>query len=103
MNDTFDVRSSELHIEVHKFRSGAIVVSTFLALVLQAFVPVYFPKFAVLDLRVCTACESASACKFAAAVSIARIKLGECCRYKSIIEFSSAGFASREYLGLCRS
>jgi len=50
MNDAFDLRLAESHIEVHKFRSGAIVVSTFLALVLQAFVPVYFPKFAVLDL-----------------------------------------------------
>ena len=50
MNDAFDLRMAETHIEVHKFRSGAIVASTFLALVLQAFVPVYFPKFAVLDL-----------------------------------------------------
>ena len=50
MNDAFDLRLAESHIEVHKFRSGAIVGSTFLALVLQAFVPVYFPKFAVLDL-----------------------------------------------------
>lgn len=50
MNDAFDLRLAESHIEVHKFRSGAIVISTFLALVLQAFVPVYFPKFAVLDL-----------------------------------------------------
>ena len=50
MNDAFDLRLAESHIEGHKFRSGAIVVSTFLALVLQAFVPVYFPKFAVLDL-----------------------------------------------------
>jgi rod shape-determining protein MreD len=50
INDAFDLRLAESHIEVHKFRSGAIVASTFLALVLQAFVPVYFPKFAVLDL-----------------------------------------------------
>jgi len=50
MNDAFDLRLAESHIEVHKFRSGAIVVSTFLALLLQAFVPVYIPKFAVLDL-----------------------------------------------------
>ena len=50
MNDAFDLRLAESHIEVHKFRSGAIVAATFLALVLQAFVPVYFPKFAVLDL-----------------------------------------------------
>jgi rod shape-determining protein MreD len=50
MNDAFDLRLAESHIEVHKFRSGAIVGSAFLALVLQAFVPVYIPKFAVLDL-----------------------------------------------------
>ena len=50
MNDAFDLRLAESHIEVHKFRSGAIVLSGFLALVLQAFVPVYIPKFAVLDL-----------------------------------------------------
>jgi rod shape-determining protein MreD len=50
INDAFDLRLAESHIEVHKFRSGAIVASTFLALVLQAFVPVYFTKFAVLDL-----------------------------------------------------
>jgi rod shape-determining protein MreD len=50
MNDAFDLRLAESHIEVHKFRSGAIVASAFLALVLQAFVPVYIPKFAVLDL-----------------------------------------------------
>jgi rod shape-determining protein MreD len=50
MNDAFDLRLAESHIEVHKFRSGAIVVATFLCLVLQVFVPVYIPKFAVLDL-----------------------------------------------------
>jgi len=50
MNDAFDLRLAESHIEVHKFRAGAIVGSTFLALMLQAFIPVYIPKFAVLDL-----------------------------------------------------
>ena len=50
MNDAFDLRLAETHIEVHKLRSGAIVAATFLALILQAFVPVYIPKFAVLDL-----------------------------------------------------
>jgi len=50
MNDAFDLRLTETHIEVHKFRAGAIVGSTFLALMLQAFIPVYIPKFAVLDL-----------------------------------------------------
>jgi rod shape-determining protein MreD len=50
MDDAFDLRLAETHIEVHKFRSGAIVGATFLALILQAIVPAYVPKFAVLDL-----------------------------------------------------
>ena len=50
MNDAFDLRLTETHIEVHKFRTGAIVATTILALMVQAFVPVYFQKFAVLDL-----------------------------------------------------
>jgi len=50
MNDTFDLRLTQAHIEVHKFRSGAIIAATFLALLLQAFVPVYIPKVAILDL-----------------------------------------------------
>jgi rod shape-determining protein MreD len=50
MNDTFDLRGGELHIEVHKFRAGAIIVATAFALVLQAFVPIYFSKAAILDL-----------------------------------------------------
>lgn len=50
INQAFDLRLTETHIEVHKFRSGAIVGATLLALLLQAFVPVYFAKFAVLDL-----------------------------------------------------
>ena len=50
MNDAFDLRMMETHIEVHKFRAGAIVIATFLSLMLQAVVPVYIPKFAVLDL-----------------------------------------------------
>jgi rod shape-determining protein MreD len=50
MNDAFDLRLTETHIEVHKFRVGAIVIATFLSLILQAFVPVYISKFAVLDL-----------------------------------------------------
>jgi rod shape-determining protein MreD len=50
MNDAFDLRLAETHIEVHKFRSGAIVAAVILSLMLQAFVPAYFAKFAVLDL-----------------------------------------------------
>src|ERR1700731_4130403 len=50
MNDTYDLRIAEAHIEVHKFRGGTIAAATIVALFLQTSVPVYFPKFAVLDL-----------------------------------------------------
>ncbi|HTG27598.1 MAG: rod shape-determining protein MreD [Acidobacteriaceae bacterium] len=50
MNDAFDIRNMESHIEVHKFRGGAIVGATLLALMFQAFVPVYFAKAAMIDL-----------------------------------------------------
>src|ERR1700733_8293720 len=50
MNDTYDLRMGEAHIEVHKFRGGAIVMAIIVALLLQTAVPVHFPKFAILDL-----------------------------------------------------
>src|SRR6266404_1131318 len=50
MNDSYDLRGSELHIEVHKFRAGAIIGSLLLVLFLQAFLPLYVPKAAILDL-----------------------------------------------------
>jgi rod shape-determining protein MreD len=50
MNDAFDLRTAESHIEVHKFRTGAIFVATVLALVIQAGFPVYFSKAAIIDL-----------------------------------------------------
>jgi rod shape-determining protein MreD len=50
MNDAFDIRNMESHIEVHKFRGGAIVGATLLCLMFQAFVPVYFAKAAMIDL-----------------------------------------------------
>jgi rod shape-determining protein MreD len=50
MNDAFDIRNMESHIEVHTFRGGAIVGATLLALMFQAFVPVYFAKAAMIDL-----------------------------------------------------
>jgi rod shape-determining protein MreD len=50
INQAFDLRITETHIEVHKFRSGAIAGAALLSLLLQAFVPVYFAKFAILDL-----------------------------------------------------
>ena len=50
MNDTYDLRIGESHIEVHKFHSGTIVLSVLVATVLQSFLPVYISKFSVLDL-----------------------------------------------------
>jgi rod shape-determining protein MreD len=50
MNDTYDLRSSETHIEVHKFRTGAIIGSLLLVLFLQAFLPLYVPRAEILDL-----------------------------------------------------
>ena len=50
MNDTFDLRSGETHIEVHKFRGGTILLATAFALFFQAFLPVYLPKVATVDL-----------------------------------------------------
>jgi rod shape-determining protein MreD len=48
MNDAFDIRG-ESHIEVHKFRAGAIIIATLLALVIQASFPVHFARAALLD------------------------------------------------------
>ena len=48
MNDAFDIRG-ESHIEVHKFRAGAIIIATLLALVIQASFPINFAKAAELD------------------------------------------------------
>jgi len=50
MNDTYEIRSMESHIEVHKFRTGAVVSAMVLALLAQAFLPVYFAKAAMVDL-----------------------------------------------------
>ena len=50
MNDAYELRGSESHIEVHKFFPGAVVVVTIIALVLQAVAPVYISKAAILDL-----------------------------------------------------
>ena len=50
MNDAFDLRSGETHIEVHKFRGGTILIATILALLIQGFLPVYMPKVALVDL-----------------------------------------------------
>ena len=50
MNNTFDLRVGETHIEVHKFRGGAIVAATLAALMLQALLRVYLPRAEMLDL-----------------------------------------------------
>ena len=50
MNDSYDLRSSESHIEVHKFRGGAIIGTLLLVLFLQSFLPRYVPKAEILDL-----------------------------------------------------
>jgi rod shape-determining protein MreD len=50
MNDAFDLRMGESHIEVHKFRSGAIFIATLLALVIQGWFPVHLSRAAALDL-----------------------------------------------------
>jgi rod shape-determining protein MreD len=50
MNDTYELRGGETHIEVHKFYPGAILGITILALIFQAAVPVYIPRMEILDL-----------------------------------------------------
>jgi rod shape-determining protein MreD len=50
MNETYELRTGESHIEVHKFFPGAILVATVTALVLQASVPVYMPRLNVIEL-----------------------------------------------------
>jgi rod shape-determining protein MreD len=50
MNDTYELRGGETHIEVHKFLPGAIIGAALLALVLQRMLPLYFPKLEILDL-----------------------------------------------------
>ena len=50
MNSAFDLRMGESHIEVYKFRTGAIPIATLLALVIQAWLPLHFTRAALLDL-----------------------------------------------------
>lgn len=50
MNDTFDIRGAESHIEVYKFRMGTVVIVTALALFLQAMFPIHLPRLDILDL-----------------------------------------------------
>jgi rod shape-determining protein MreD len=50
MNETYDLRVGESHIEVHKFHGGTILLSLLVAVVLQSFLPVYISKAGILDL-----------------------------------------------------
>jgi rod shape-determining protein MreD len=50
MNETYDLRTAESHIEVHKFHTGAILGTLVIIFFLQAFLPIYFHKLAILDL-----------------------------------------------------
>jgi len=50
MNDAFDIRGGESHIEVHKFRAGAILIATLLALVIQSWTPLHISTATLLDL-----------------------------------------------------
>jgi rod shape-determining protein MreD len=50
MNDTYELRSVDTHIEVHKFFPGAVAGVAIVALILQASFPVYIPKLDILDL-----------------------------------------------------
>lgn len=50
MNETYELRPNETHIEVHKFFPGAILLVAAAALVLQASMPVYVPKLNILEL-----------------------------------------------------
>jgi rod shape-determining protein MreD len=47
MSATFE---TQLHVEVYKFRTGTVLFATAMALLLQAFLPVYFPRLHILDL-----------------------------------------------------
>jgi rod shape-determining protein MreD len=50
MNDTYQLRGGETHIEVHKFFPGSIAGVTILALGLQVAFPVYVRRLDFLDL-----------------------------------------------------
>jgi rod shape-determining protein MreD len=50
MNDAFDLRIGESHIEVHKFHGGTILLTVIIALIVQSFLPVYISKAGILDL-----------------------------------------------------
>ena len=50
MNDAYELRSGETHIEVHKFFPGAVAGVAIVTLILQASFPVYLPKLDILDL-----------------------------------------------------
>lgn len=49
MYDAYEIHGGESHIEVHKFRAGAIIIATLLALVIQAWFPLHLTRAAILD------------------------------------------------------
>jgi len=50
MNETYELRTGETHIEVHKFFPGAILLVAVAALVLSSMMPVYVPKLNIIEL-----------------------------------------------------
>jgi rod shape-determining protein MreD len=50
MNDTYELRGGETHIEVHKFFPGAVVGVMIASLVVQASFPVYIHGLDIVDL-----------------------------------------------------
>jgi rod shape-determining protein MreD len=50
MNEEYELRGPETHIEVHKFFPGSIILATAVALVFQVTARVYIPKLEILDL-----------------------------------------------------
>jgi rod shape-determining protein MreD len=50
MNETYELRTGETHIEVHKFFPGAILLVAVAALVLSSMMPVYVPKLDIIEL-----------------------------------------------------
>jgi len=50
MNETYELRTAESHIEVHKFHTGAILGTLVVIFFLQVFAPIYFHSLAILDL-----------------------------------------------------
>lgn len=50
MNEAYELKTGETHIEVHKFFPGAVVAVAIAAVVLQVSIPVHMRNFVVIDL-----------------------------------------------------